>query len=145
PVASLISVPFQMNYDCCFGPSDGGRYTLNFQPVVPLSLTSKWNLIVRTIVPVVYAESTAPGSGSAFGLSDTTQSFFFSPKAPVHGFILAAGPVILWPTGSSELGSKKWGAGVTALVLRQQGGLTYGVLANHIWSFADAGDNRRPN
>lgn len=144
PVASLVSVPFQMNYDCCFGPSQGNRDTLNIQPVVPFSLGARWNLIVRTIVPVVYAESPAPGLHAAAGLGDTTQSFFFSPESTVGGFIVAIGPAFLWPTGASGIGSKTWGAGPTLLVLRQQGGATYGVLANHIWSFAGVGDNRRP-
>ena len=54
PVASLISVPFQSNYDCCFGPEDAGKFTLNIQPVVPLKLTEDWNVIVRTIVPVIW-------------------------------------------------------------------------------------------
>jgi len=140
PVANLISVPLQWNYDCCIGPSDGARYTLNIQPVIPLSLTSDWNLIVRTILPVVDQNRTVPGGKAVWGAGDTTQSFFFSPKRPVRGWILAAGPAILWPTGSSGLSADKWGAGPTVLGLRQEHGFTYGVLANHIWSFADAGD-----
>ena len=132
PVASLISVPFQENYDCCFGPLGGGRYTLNIQPVVPVSLSPDWNLIVRTILPVIYQDRTSPLSGDTQGLGDTLQSFFLSPVKPVGGFILAAGPAFLWPTGEAELGSKTWGAGPTALILKQQGGTTYGLLVNHI-------------
>ena len=145
PVASLISVPLQGNYDCCYGPEDGGRYTLNVQPVIPFSLNQDWNLIIRTIVPIVKQERTTDLQGSAFGLGDTTQSFFFSPKAVRNGVTWAIGPAILWPTGESDLGSKKWGAGPTALVLKQQNGFTYGMLVNHIWSFADAGDHDRPD
>jgi hypothetical protein len=143
PAASLISVPLQLNYDCCFGPDEGGRYTLNVQPVVPVSLNDDWNVIVRTIVPVIYQERTSPQTGSAQGLGDTTQSFFFSPKATHNGVTWAIGPAFLWPTGESELGTKKWGAGPTVLLLRQQGGTTYGVLANHLWSYADLGHNDR--
>ena len=66
PVASLISVPFQHNFDCCFGPDDAYRYTLNVQPVVPIALTPDWNLIVRTIVPVTYAEAAAADAGGPF-------------------------------------------------------------------------------
>ena len=145
PVASLISVPLQLNYDCCYGPEDGGRYTLNVQPVIPLSLNQDWNLIIRTIVPVVKQEHATPGDDAAFGLSDTTQSFFFAPKAAHNGLTWAIGPAILWPTGESDLGTKKWGAGPTGLLLKQEHGYTYGVLANHIWSFADAGGHDRPD
>lgn len=144
PVANLISVPLQFNHDCCFGPDEGGRLTLNIQPVVPISIAEDWNLIIRTIVPVIYQERTSPGAGSVHGLGDTTQSFFFSPKAASNGVVWAVGPVFLWPTGKSELGAKAWGAGPTALVLKQDRGWTYGMLANHIWSYADLGDNKRP-
>lgn len=142
PVSSLISVPLQHNYDCCYGPSDGFRYTLNVQPVVPMSLGKDWNLIIRTIVPIIYQQSTAPGSGDAFGFSDITQSFFFSPKAAPGGIIWAVGPALLYPLGSEALGTRKWGAGPTFLVLKQQGPVTVGVLTNQIWSYA--GDRSRP-
>jgi hypothetical protein len=144
PVASLISVPFQFNYDCCFGPEDADRFTLNIQPVVPIALNEDWNLIVRTIVPVIYSEAPASIVDDEFGLGDTTQSFFFSPRQPVNGITWAVGPAFLWPTGTEpELGTEKWGAGPTGLVLRQSGGWTYGILANHIWSYADAGGRDR--
>jgi len=142
PVSSLISVPLQHNYDCCYGPSDGFRYTLNVQPVVPLSISKDWNLIVRTIVPIVYQQSTAPGSDEAFGFSDVTQSFFFSPKESPGGIIWAVGPALLYPLGGEALGTRKWGAGPTFLVLKQQGPVTLGVLTNQIWSYA--GDRSRP-
>ena len=100
PIASLISVPFQGNYDCCIGPNNVGRWTLNIQPVVPIALNSDWNLIVRTIMPIVSVP--APSSTNALlesgstvsenaavnsiaaptGLGDTLQSFFFSPRRP---------------------------------------------------------------
>lgn len=142
PVASLISVPFQANWDFGIGMNDATRFTLNVQPVIPLSLNEDWNLIIRTILPVIDAESPAPGIEDAFGLGDTVQSFFFSPKNPVNGWILAVGPVALWPTATdSQLGSGQWGAGPTALALKQTGPWTYGALVNHLWSYA--GDDDR--
>ena len=140
PVAHLISVPLQNNYDCCYGPANGGRYTLNVQPVIPFTLNADWSLIVRTIVPLVSQSETVKGGGSSFGMSDTTQSFFFSPKPSASGLIWAIGPALLYPTATDpDLGSKKWGAGPTFLILKQGGGLTYGLLANHIWSYAGSG------
>ena len=69
PVASLISVPFQQNFDFGMGPGgDGYKVTLNVQPVVPISLNADWTLILRTIVPVAYQEDvTVPGE-TQFGL-----------------------------------------------------------------------------
>ncbi|MEW9807526.1 transporter [Mesorhizobium sp. ZMM04-5] len=138
PVASLISLPFQFNYDSGFGPDDGHRVTLNIQPVIPFELSSDWNLISRTIIPVIWQEDVAGPSGSQFGLGDTVQSLFLSPSAPGPGGIIwGAGPVFMLPTSTDPLlGGDRWGAGPTGVVLKQSGPWTYGVLANHIWSFA---------
>lgn len=141
PVASLVSVPLQLNHDEL--ESGGSRTTLNIQPVIPLTLGQDWNLISRTIVPVVYQDDVVSGAGSQFGTGDITQSLFFSPKAPTaSGWIWGVGPALLLPTASDNLlGSGKWGAGPTAVALRQtDAGWTYGALANHLWSFAGDGD-----
>jgi hypothetical protein len=145
PVAALISVPFQFNYDSDIGPTRGGdKYLLNFQPVIPFHLNSDWNLISRTIVPVVSQNNIAPGAGSQTGLGDIVQSFFFSPQKPTSsGLIWGVGPAFLLPTDTDHLlGAEKWGAGPTAVLLWQTNGWTYGMLANHIWSFA--GNSDRP-
>jgi hypothetical protein len=141
PVASLISVPFQNNFDFNMGPNDDGfKYTLNFQPVIPVSLGKDWNLIIRTIVPIISQDDVIPGT-SQCGLGDIVQSLFFSPKKPAGGMIIGFGPVFLWPSGTDPfLGSEKWGAGPTGLVLKQTGGWTYGLLFNHIWSYAGEAD-----
>ncbi len=138
PIASLISVPFQLNYDHGYGPLDGDKTTLNIQPVIPISLNADWNLISRTILPVTYQDDIAGPSGSQFGLGDVVQSFFLSPSKPTDGgLIWGAGPVFLIPTATDNLlGGEKWGAGPTVVALKQDGPWTYGVLANHIWSFA---------
>ncbi|MBB3454864.1 hypothetical protein FHT86_003163 [Rhizobium sp. BK313] len=142
PVASLISVPFQFNYDHGFGPNNGNRETLNIQPVIPFSINENWNVISRTIVPVIWQDDIAGPSGSQFGIGDTTQSFFFSPKEPTAGGIIwGAGPAFLLPTATDDLlGSGKFGIGPTAVVLKQEGPWTVGALGNHIWSVAGEGD-----
>ncbi len=137
PLASLISVPLQLNYDGDIGPARGGdRITLNIQPVAPFRLNTEWNLISRTILPVVSQSDIAPGTGNQFGLGDTVQSLFFSPAVP-KGVIWGVGPVFLVPTGTDRLlTGGKWGGGPTGVVLKQAGAWTVGALANHIWSFA---------
>jgi hypothetical protein len=136
PISSMISVPFQLNYDEGYGTGDGTKTFINIQPVVPLTLSPEWNLIVRTIVPVATQDDFFPGMGTKSGLGDITQSFFFSPQAPgPGGLIWGVGPVILWPTASEdELGGGKWGLGPTGVALVQRGQWTVGGLANHIWS-----------
>jgi hypothetical protein len=143
PIASLISVPFQFNYDTAIGPGRAGnRYTTNIQPVIPISLSEDWTLISRTILPVTAQSDIFPGAGNQFGLGDITQSLFFSPAKP-GAVIWGAGPAFLIPTATDRLlGTGKFGVGPTAVVLRQSSGFTYGVLANHIWSVAGDGDRR---
>ncbi len=145
PIAALVSVPFQLNYDQDIGlRGEGERWTLNVQPVIPIELNEDWNLISRTILPLITQSDIAAGSGSQTGTGDAVQSFFFSPVAPVNGWIVGAGPVFLLPTGSDDrLTADKWGAGPTGVALKQSGPWTYGALANHIWSFA--GESNRPD
>ena len=135
PIASLISVPFQLNYDQGFGATgDGSRVTMNIQPVIPFELNDNWNVISRTILPVISQEDFTPGTSQS-GIGDTVQSFFFSPKAPTaNGWIWGAGPVFLLPTATDgALGQDQFGAGITGVALKQVGPWTYGALANHIW------------
>ena len=136
PISSLISVPFQANEDFNIGPAGGNRFFLNIQPVIPISLNQDWNLIVRTILPVISQTDVFGHSGTQSGLGDTTQSFFFSPKAPgPGGLIWGLGPVGYYPTATdSLLGAEKWGLGPTFVGLVQKGGWTFGILANQIWS-----------
>lgn len=142
PISDLVSLPIQSNYDFGIGPGDGTKWTTNIQPVIPFGISEHWNLISRTILPVIDQEGLAPAGDSldASGLGDTVQSFFFSPKqsSPIWG----VGPVLLIPTATdSLLGSEKFGLGPTAVVLKQNGPWTYGALANHIWDVA--GDSNR--
>ena len=146
PVANLISVPFQYNIDFGIGPRNSSKNTLNIQPVIPLSISKDYNVIIRTILPVIYQDSPADGTPSRGGLGDTTQSFFLSPKAPIHDWIVGVGPVFLWPTATNDqFGSGKWGIGPTAVLLQQKHGWTYGILANQIWSYAGASDRQSVN
>ena len=139
PVASLISVPIQINYDDKYGLNEKGSvWRTNVQPVIPISLNDDWNMISRTIVPIV-KQSDVPIPGvSESGMGDIVQSVFFSPKKPTeNGLIWGIGPVINIPTSTKEtLGPEAWAAGPTGLVLKQSGPWTYGALANHLWSFA---------
>ncbi len=118
PVASLISFPFRLN--------------------------SRWNVISRTIVPVIHQHNVA-NIGTQSGLGDVTQSFFFAPSEN-KTFIRAVGPALLIPTATDDfLGTKKFGMGPTVLALKQEHGWTYGALTNHIWSFAGSDDRASVN
>ena len=135
PISNLVSVPFQLNWEQGVGPNDQTRFVLNVQPVMPFPINKDWNLIARVILPFVSQPPLTAGGTPAFGVSDVLASAFFSPNR--GGIIWGVGPVVSLPSTSvPTLGSEKWSAGPTAVVLRQSGPWTYGVLWNQIWSFA---------
>jgi hypothetical protein len=145
PLADLMSIPFQMNYDRDIGPfDDGWRLQTNIQPVIPFHLNDDWNLITRTIVPLTHQEDIFAGAGSQFGLGDINLSLFFSPREPTSsGITWGVGPVLLFPTATeSLLGAKKWGAGPAAVALTTRGPWTVGMLANHLWSYGGDSDRQ---
>jgi hypothetical protein len=143
PIASLVSVPLQYNYDEYGGVYDGASVSvLNVQPVIPFSMSEDWNLITRTIVPIMDQQDFPLSGMNESGLGDISASQFFSPKAPTAGgWIWGAGPVELLPTATDDgLGGEQWGIGPTAVALKQTGPWTVGFLTNHIWSVAGDGD-----
>jgi hypothetical protein len=142
PIASMTSVPLQFNYDTGLGPNDTDRWITNIQPVTPFSLGDDWNLISRTILPVISLDAPATGLDDVTGIGDVVQSFFFSPKALTDsGWTWGAGPVLSIPTGSDEFTADQWGIGPTFVALKQENGWTYGALANHVWGI-DPPDDR---
>lgn len=146
PVASLVSVPFQNNTDWGIGPNNGSKNTLNFQPVVPIALNPNVNMIVRVILPIVTQQDIIGPGTSQTGLSDITATAFFAPSNPKNGLIWAIGPAFLIPTGTSKyLGTQKFGLGPSGLILKQQRALTYGMLANQIWSVVGSSDRSPVN
>ena len=138
PVGNLVSVPFQNNTNLNFGPEKKTQNVLNIQPVIPISVSDDWNVITRTIVPVISMPSLYPGDDRTNGVGDTVLTAFLAPAKPGH-FIWGAGPVVQIPTNSnSELGNKNWGLGpsVVALHLEKGDPWVYGVLVNNIWSLS---------
>jgi len=144
PVADLISVPLQSNFNFNTGIKDETVYVLNVQPVIPIKLNREWNLITRTIVPVINQASLFPGpnsiSGSAWGLGDINPSLFLSPAKP-GAIIWGVGPTFTLPTATDwRLGSGKFSLGPTAVALTIQGPWVLGALINNQWSVAGWGD-----
>jgi hypothetical protein len=138
PVGNLISLPFQNNTNFNVGPESGTQNILNIQPVIPVSINKDWNIITRTIVPVIWNPSFGPEISSKDGVGDTVFTAFLSPANPGH-LIWGAGPVVQIPTNSSaELGNKNWGLGPSFVVLHLDHGdpWVYGVLVNNIWSLS---------
>ncbi|MGB5746296.1 MAG: transporter [Desulfobacterales bacterium] len=145
PVSSLISVPFENNFNLNAGPEDKLDYVLNIKPVLPVGLTGNWNLINRAIVPVINQGERFPGQGSQFGLGDITYQGFLTP-AKTGKFIWGLGPMLVMPTGTdNRLTSGKWSAGPAAVGLSMPGHWVLGALLYNVWSFAGADDNPEVN
>lgn len=144
PVASLISLPLQNNTSYKFGPRERTQNVLNIQPVIPFNVSEDWNVITRTIFPIVSTPSLARGQDRQNGIGDTQFSAFVSPVKPVGGWLIwGAGPIISIPTASDErLGLDLWGAGISAVGLTMQGPFVVGILVNNVWNLEGEDSSR---
>jgi hypothetical protein len=151
PVGAMYSLPLKFTFD--YGAPNGEASFLNIQPVIPITV-GDWNYINRIIAPLIDTPgevtgtpeipNTFPGDG-ATGLGDINYSLFVSPAKP-KGFIWGLGPSIMLPTATDEqLGSEKWSAGPTGVVLVQPKWGTYGGLVRQLWSFAGDDDRASVN
>jgi len=145
PVADLISVPIQNNTGFDYGPLDKTQNVTNIQPVIPFQLNEDWNLISRTIAPLIYQPKFFDGQDSKYGLGDIQQSLFLSPSKPGK-FIWGAGPVFTFDTATNDrLGAGKWSAGPSAVLITMRGPWVVGALIQNMWSFAGDSDRQSVN
>ncbi len=144
PIASLISVPIEFNYDSGYGPEDGDRAFVKVQPIIPFDLTNTLSLVTRTILPIIWQDDIAGPSGEQFGLGDTLQSFFLVPSPRETGLgtlTFGVGPAVTWPTSTDPLlGAGTLGLGPTGVFLFQNGPWTVGGLAGHQWGVVETRD-----
>jgi hypothetical protein len=142
PVANLISVPVQNNSNFGIGPYDRTQDVLNIQPVIPVKLNEKWNLITRIIQPIVWQPYPSANTGGEYGLGDMNPTFFLSPGKPGK-VIWGAGPAFVIPTATNDiLGQGKFSIGPSFVALAQPGHWTVGALVNNVFSVA--GSSHRP-
>lgn len=141
PVSNIISVPFQNNTVWGIGPNNGSQNILNFQPVIPLTISKGLTMINRLVLPIV-AQFNVTGLGeSQNSLGDLQYSMFFSPKSKITWGI---GPIFNIPTATNtNTGSGKFSIGPTGILVYKKTGLTLGILVNQFWSVG--GDPDRGN
>jgi hypothetical protein len=136
PIANLISVPLENDFNPQTGYKQEDSYVLQIKPVVPFHLSNDWNLITRTIIPIIQVPNLAPGVNGVSGLGDVELSLFFSPARVGH-LIWGAGPAISVPTARQDiLGTKKLSVGPAVVVLRSQGHWLFGALVQNLFSVA---------
>jgi hypothetical protein len=135
PIANLISFPLQNNTAFGIRPYERAQNVLNIQPVIPFHISEKWNLITRTILPVVWQPNGQPTQGW-FGFGDLNPSLFLSPAKPGK-LIWGVGPAFVFPTATAEqLGQGKFSLGPSVVVLSTPGHWVLGALVNNVWSVA---------
>jgi hypothetical protein len=141
PLAKLMSVPFQNNLVWGAGPNNGSQNTLNFQPVIPVSITKNITIINRIVLPVI-AQFNVTGQGeSQNSLGDLQYSMFISTRRRT---VWGIGPIFSLPTATNKnTGSGKFCIGPTGVLVYQGNGLTLGTLVNQFWSVG--GDPDRGN
>lgn len=147
PIADMISLPLLLNTNLNTGPYRKTQEVLNIQPVIPFHLNSDWNLITRTIIPLISQPQLSPGADRTNGLGDIQFSAFFSPSRPSK-WIWGAGVIVQAPSATDDvLGQGKWGLGPTAVALHMEKGdpWVYGALINNVWSVAGDGDRSKVN
>ena len=143
PVADLVTIPFQFNFNSGGGLSDGTLFNLNFQPVIPIKVTPDWTIIARTIIP--FLSSPGPGGTQVSGLGDIVLQTFLSPAHPGK-IIWGVGPEFSIPAATNpQFRTGSWAVGPTAVALTTRGPMVMGLLANQLWTFADAGGDPRVN
>jgi hypothetical protein len=139
PVADLISFPLQNNTNFGTGPYGRDQDVLNLQPVIPFHISKNWNVITRTILPIIWQPDTSKDTQGAYGLGDLNPSLFLSPRNPGK-LIWGVGPAIVLPTATApELGQGKLSVGPSVVALTTPGHWVIGALANNVWSIAGTG------
>ena len=141
PIASLISVPIQSNNDFDWGPGGGWFSVNNVQPVVPFKLNDDWNVVTRTILPIITQPEVLPGQGRETGIGDTLFTAFFVPESSGE-WTWGVGPAIQLPTASdSRLGRDEWAAGASFVALTMPGRWVVGGLVSNLWGISTAPGN----
>lgn len=135
PIANLISVPVQSNWDVGIGAYNGSKLVVNVQPVIPITLSPKINLITRWILPIVSQFDITGEHTQQGGLGDAVITGFVSPSQ--SSLTWGVGPAVLVPTATDQLlGGEQFGIGPSVVALKQSGPWTYGALVNHLFTVA---------
>jgi hypothetical protein len=142
PIANMYNVPFQNNTNFYYGDYDRAQNVLNIQPVIPIPIKGKVNLINRIIMPLVWQPDLTTDSDGVFGLGDINYTLFVSPLIPSSPITWGVGPIVVFPSATDEvLGQGKWSLGPSAIVLGMPANWVMGVLVNNVWSVG--GDSER--
>ena len=143
PISSMATMPWQFNFNSGGGLEDRTFFLLNVQPVLPFKVSADWNMIVRTVVPVVSAPG--PETSRYTGIGDIQEQLYLTPSkgsTVTWGF----GPVVSMPTATTAaMQTGSWAAGPSFVALAMPGPWVVGALINNVWTFSDSGSDTKVN
>lgn len=143
PTEKMVQVPFNNNFNFGYGDHGNTQYVLDIEPVIPFTLNENWNLILRTIVPVMRQPSLLPARGYLNGIGDINPTFYLVPANPGK-VIFAIGPTIVFPTATRQaLGQGKYSIGPSFVIVTMPGNWVVGFMMFNYWSIG--GQSNRPN
>ncbi len=149
PVSSIWSLNIQNNFIFLDGNlTDKTRsfYQMNFQPALPVPLTSNWNLITRPVIPLILGRpvlNQEGGFNGSSGLGDISMVNLLSP-ANLGKIFLGFGPTWIFPTATKEkLGQQKWQVGPAAVVGYLSKTWVFALFPQQWWSIG--GKDNRPD
>lgn len=143
PVENMVSVPFNNNFNFGYGDNGNTQYVLDAKPVIPFSVNEDWNIISRTIIPIIHQPNPIPGRNYLTGMGDLSPAFYLSPGHP-GAIIWGAGPIAVLPTATKhDLGQGKYSIGPSFVVLTMPDRWVIGALLFNVWSVG--GQSNRPN
>jgi hypothetical protein len=146
PVANLITVPIESNWEFGIGPARSTDYFGAIKPVIPFPLGANWHVITRTILPFSYSVLLDRGASGHVGVGDAVMTAYLSPTKSARGWSWGLGPGLVLPSATDDgLGSGKWSAGPTGAVIKQRGPWTFIALVGQAWSFAGRDNRERVN
>lgn len=141
PLTDLLILPLQFNFNMGGGLHDQTLLETDFQPLVPIKLTRRWNLISRSIVPMIDSPGTATTRYQ--GVGDIQAQIYLTRAKPGRA-TWGIGPIVSFPTAThtpSQTGS--WAAGPAGVGLVSAGPWVVGAQASQLWAFADEGADGR--
>jgi hypothetical protein len=137
PLAPVTTLGAQARAEFGWGPDDDSHYTLRLQPSFFKPLRDRSAFLLRTIAPL----RTTRFPASEAGLGDITLAPYLVPDITRSVFFGVGGALVLPTASDANLGTERWSAGPALIVAKTRNPVTWGALAQHLWSFA--GDRDR--
>ncbi|HZL11042.1 MAG TPA: hypothetical protein VFC65_13695 [Prolixibacteraceae bacterium] len=150
PLSDIWSIQIQNDFVFVAGDYISGNRKANFtnfQPIMPIPLGEKWNLVNRPLIPYVVVET--PQLNGSYknesGLGDIELIQVVSPAKGLGFFnMFGVGATWIFPTAKNDaIGAEQWSVGPTLGIGRISEKFVFGIIAQQNWSLG--GKENRPD